>query len=211
MSTKVIPQLLVLLIFIEYFALAQVKVEPRLVGGACEGCEAILEFNDRWPDAVDTLPDFSKSGQKIKITGTVFRQDGIIPAADVILYIYHTDQTGVYPTTGEEKGWARRHGYLRGWVKTDQNGHYAFYTLKPGEYPNHNEPAHIHLTVMEPDGKYYWLESYHFAGDDLLTDKEINPENPRGGSTGLVTLEKRGDIWVGSRDVVLGKNIPGYF
>ena len=104
----------------------------QLVGGRCEGCEAIFEYGDKILHAVDTLPDFNDQGLKIKVTGTLYQSDGTTPAGDVILYIYHTDQEGVYATKGGETGWARRHGYIRGWVKTGQDGKYSFYTLKPG-------------------------------------------------------------------------------
>ena len=181
-----------------------------LVGGPCEGCEAIFEFGDRNLTSVDTLPDFNGQGLKLKVTGTIYQNDGATPSEGVILYIYHTGQNGEYATKGEETGWARQHGYIRGWVKTDKDGKYSFYTLKPGVYPNRTSPAHIHPTILEPGGKYYWLGSYHFEGDSLLTDTEINPDSPRGGNSGLLTLKKAGDIWVGTRDIILGKNIPEY-
>ena len=192
------------------FAYAQEKSEFRLVGGPCEGCEAIFEYGNKILYAVDTLPDFSEEGTKIKITGTIFLPDGKSPAENVILYIYHTDQNGIYSTKGNEKGWASRHGYIRGWVKTGSNGKYTFYTLKPGTYPDRSQPAHIHPIILEPNGKYYWLGSYHFEGDQLLTEKEISPELPRGGSSGLLSLKKEGDLLVGKRDIILGKNIPDY-
>ena len=184
--------------------------QARLVGGPCEGCEAVFEYGDRTLSPVDTLPDFQDDGPKLKVTGTIYQKDGKTPAEGVILYIYHTDQTGRYPTRGDETGWARRHGYLRGWVKTGKDGKYTFYTLKPGTYPNRSAPAHIHPIILEPDGKYYWLGSYHFEGDPLLTEKEIAPKAPRGGSSGLLSLRKKGDLWVGVRDIILGKNVPGY-
>ena len=159
---------------------------------------------------MDTLPDFNDQGLKIKVSGTIYQSDGTTPAKDVILYIYHTDQNGIYATKGRETGWAKLHGYIRGWVKTDRDGKYSFYTLRPGVYPNRTSPAHIHPTILEPSGKYYWLGSYHFEGDSLLTDKEINPDSPRGGSSGLLTLTKEGNIWIGTRDIILGKNIPDY-
>ena len=160
--------------------------------------------------SVDTLPDYIDQGLKIKVTGTIYQNDGITPSKGVVLYIYHTDQNGLYATKGGETGWARQHGYIRGCVKTDRDGKYSFYTLKPGAYPNRTSPAHIHPTILEPSGKYYWIESYHFEGDSLLTDTIINPDSPRGGHSGLLSLKKEGDIWVGVRDIVLGKNIPGY-
>lgn len=181
----------------------------RLIGGPCEGCEAIFEYGNKKLTPVDTLPDFLEKGPKIKVSGTIYQNDGTTPAENVILYIYHTDQNGIYATKGGETGWGKRHGYIRGWVKTGSNGRYAFYTLKPGVYPDRSTPAHIHPTILEPNGKYYWIGSYHFEGDTLLTKNEIYPELPRSGSIGLLTLKKEGDIWVGSRDFILGKNIPG--
>lgn len=184
--------------------------QVRLVGGPCEGCEAVFEYGDKKLSAIDTLPDFNKNGLKIKVTGTVYQNDGVTPAEGVVLYIYHTDQHGVYATKGGETDWGKRHGYLRGWVKTDKNGKYAFYTHKPGAYPGRSAPAHIHPIVLEPNGKYYWLSSYHFAGDSLLTEKEISPDAPRGGSSGLLSLNPEGDLWIGVRNIVLGKNVPDY-
>ena len=182
----------------------------RLVGGPCEGCEAIFEYGNTKLLSVDTLPDFNDAGIRIKVTGTIYLNDGKTPAKDAILYVYHTDQKGIYATKNGATGWAKRHGYIRGWIKTDVDGKYTFYTLKPGIYPNRSSPAHIHATIMEPDGKYYWLGSYHFEGDTLLTKKEIDPELPRGGSSGLLTLRKEGMLLVGRRDIILGKNVSDY-
>lgn len=184
--------------------------DAKLVGGACEGCEAVFEYGTRTLASIDTLPDFDDIGVQIKVTGTVYQNDGSAPADGVILYVYHTDQKGIYAVKGNETGWGRRHGYIRGWVKTDKNGKYAFYTLKPGIYPNRSSPAHIHLTILEPNGKYYWLESYHFEGDPLLTEKEKSPQAPRGGSSGMLSLRKVEGILVGERDIILGRNVPGY-
>jgi len=181
-----------------------------LVGGPCEGCEAIFEFGNKELKNVDTLPDFNKDGLKIKVMGTIYQVDGKTPAADIILYVYHTDQKGIYATRGGEKGWAKRHGYIRGWIKTGKDGKYAFYTLKPGRYPDRTAPAHIHPTILEPNGKYYWLGAYHFAGDSYLTENETLPKLPRGGSSGLLKLTKEGNLWVGKRDLILGKNIADY-
>jgi len=197
-------------LFLTSCANTQEKVNFRLIGGPCEGCEAIFEYGARNLNSIDTLPDFNDIGMKIKVTGTIYQKDGNTPAKDVILYVYHTDQKGIYATKGGETGWARRHGYIRGWVKTDHKGQYTFYTLKPGVYPSRTVAAHIHPTILEPNGKYYWLESYLFEGDSLLTEKEIHPSSARGGSSGILKLKKEGDIWVGTRDFVLGKNIPNY-
>lgn len=182
----------------------------RLVGGPCEGCEAIFEYGNKVLTSVDTLPDFKNRGPKIKITGTVYRPGRIEPANGVILYIYHTNQRGIYPSKGGEKGWEKRHGYIRGWARTDSDGKYTFYTLKPGTYPSGNTPAHIHIILLEPGGRYYWLNSFHFEGDPLLTKQDRNNDSPRGGNDGILSLRKEGNLLAGCRDIVLGENIPGY-
>ena len=162
-------------------------------------CHAILLISS---------PD--QKGITASVTDFIYQNNGKTLAKDVIMYLYHTDQQGIYAVKGEEKGWAKRHGYIRGWIKTGNNGKYTFYTLQPGVYPSRTTSAHIHPTILEPNGKYYWLGSYHFDGDSLLTDREINPDSPRGGSSGLLTLTKEGNIWVGTRDIILGKNVPDY-
>jgi len=117
------------------------EIDFQLVGGPCEGCEAIFEYGSMELYPTDTLPDFYDEGTKIKLTGTIYENDGKTPARGVILYIYHTDQSGIYPTKGSETGWARRHGYIRGWIKTGNDGKYTFYTLKPGAYPSRDTPV----------------------------------------------------------------------
>src|SRR5688572_15322944 len=97
----------------------EAKATDIKVGGSCEGCEAIYESPvefDKLPNLI-WLPDWHEdSSNRIAINGTVYKEDGKTPAPGVIIYIYHTDQAGVYPTRGDEKGWAKRHGYLRGWM-----------------------------------------------------------------------------------------------
>jgi len=79
------------------------------VGGRCEGCEAIFESPIPFEklDETDTLPDFNEPGPKIEISGIIYKPDGKTPAAGVILYVYHTDQNGIYAKKGDETGWAK--------------------------------------------------------------------------------------------------------
>jgi protocatechuate 3,4-dioxygenase, beta subunit len=37
----------------------------------------------------------------------------------------------VYTVKGDETGWGKRHGYLRGWMKTNEKGGHKFFTLMP--------------------------------------------------------------------------------
>ena len=183
------------------------QLSDRQVGGPCEGCEAIYEWGDKRLLPIDTLPDFREPGPKLKLTGTIYQADGKTPAAGVILYIYHTNQEGIYPTKGGEQGWGLRHGYLRGWIKSGADGKYTFYTLRPGAYPERSSPAHIHATIKEPGVQEYYIDDYEFE-DDPLVQKEGRGA-PRGGS-GLVALQKEGELWVARRDIILGQHVPSY-
>lgn len=189
----------------------QPSTDEIKVGGRCEGCEGIYEskvpFNQL--NEVDTLPDFSEQGIKIEISGTIFLQDGKTPARDVILYVYHTDQNGLYSKKGNEEGWGKRHGYIRGWMKTDINGFYKFYTLVPASYPNSNNPKHIHPTIKEPGKTAYWIDDFVFDDDPLLSQKEKTKTNPVGGNGVLKTAMKEGMLKA-SRNIILGLHVNDY-
>ena len=183
----------------------------KKVGGSCEGCEAIYEspvpFDQlKW---VDTLPGFFDEGEKFVVYGTIYQSDGKTPAPVVVLYIYHTDQKGIYPKKGDEKGWAQRHGYMRGWIKTDNNGAYKFYTSRPASYPNSRNPQHIHPTIKEPGYSEYYIDEFIFADDPVLDKEEGNHAENRGGN-GLLHPKLVNGIYEAKRDIILGKNIPGH-
>lgn len=184
----------------------------KRVGGPCEGCEAIYEYRSsdhRELTGVDTLPSFRDNEPKMKITGIVFKKDGKTPAENVIVYIYHTNRKGIYATRGNETGWGKRHGFIRGWVKTGRDGKYTFYTFRPGAYPTGVEPEHIHVLIKEPDRNEYYIDEYVFDDDPLLNDKERKGLENRGGS-GIVRPIPENEMLTVRRDIVLGLNIPDY-
>ncbi len=185
--------------------------KDRQAGGNCEGCEAIFESPVAFDklDWTDTLPGYAETEPKLVVSGKVFQKDGKTPAPDVVLYFYHTDRAGNYPKKGNETGWGKRHGYLRGWVKTNQNGEYRFYTFRPASYPDSNNPQHIHITVKEKGVVAYYIDDFVFADDPMLSEGEINPSQQRGGSGLLKPVLKNG-VYVAERNIVLGMNVPGY-
>jgi len=186
------------------------KAQPsRIVGGGCEGCEALFEYGNKVLTPTDTLPGYHENELKLKITGTVFKLDGTTPAEGVIVYIYQTDRTGVYPRLGDETGWARRHGYIRGWIKTGKDGSYTFYTFRPASYPDGSEPEHIHLTVKEPFTNEYYLDDFVFDDDPLLTKRHRDNFRNRGGS-GIMRPVERDGILIVHRDIILGLNVTDY-
>lgn len=183
--------------------------KEHVVGGSCEGCEAIYEYGNKKLSSTDTLPKFNETSKKLKIEGTVFLKDGKTPAENVILYIYHTNEKGVYETKGNEKGWAKRHGFIRGWIKTGKNGKYKFFTFKPSPYPNGRAANHIHIIVKEPNINEYYIDDFMFEDDPLLTNREKNRLTQRGGS-GIISIKKEKEFHIIKRDIILGLNIPNY-
>lgn len=186
------------------------EAHAKLVGGRCEGCEAVLEYGSKKLTPVDTLPDFRDSGPRLEVSGTIYHKDGKTPAKDVILYIYHTDQKGIYPVKGNETGWAKRHGYIRGWIKTNQDGNYKFLTLLPAAYPGREAPAHIHPIIKEPAKNEYWIDEFLFDDDPLLTKEARSGSRNRGGSGILKTQKNAQGLIVAKRDIILGLNVPDY-
>lgn len=203
------PLYIVVLSVLMCFNCVESQGKTKKVGGPCEGCEAIYEYGDRDLKTTVTLPEFKVLPNPIKISGTVYQSDGKTPASDVILYVYQTDHKGIYRSRSSSEGWERRHGYLRGWMKTDALGNYEFYTSRPASYPNTTIAQHIHITVKETDKNEYYLDDFYFKDDPNITQSILNNKSPRGGS-GVLSLENKGAIQVAKRDIILGLNIPNY-
>jgi protocatechuate 3,4-dioxygenase beta subunit len=212
---KLITTLYILISLFSFSACSQIKKtkpDPKHhIGGPCEDCEAVFEspvpFDKlNW---IDTLPDFNEPGPKLMISGKIYQADGITPAAGVVLYVYHTDQNGIYGKKGNETGLAKRHGYIRGWIKTNALGQYRFYTLVPASYPNSSNPKHIHPTIKEPDKNEYWIDDFVFNDDPLLPEKYKTRSKPVGGQGVLKTYMENGMLRA-TRDIILGLNVAGY-
>jgi protocatechuate 3,4-dioxygenase beta subunit len=189
--------------------------EPRAetaerVGSYCEGCEAIYEGLPSQLNWETRIAPASEPGEPMEASGRIYQPDGKTPAPGVILYAYHTDARGIYPPAPGASGHARRHGRLRGWIKTNAKGEYKFVTVKPASYPNRNIPSHVHLIVKEPDKNEYYIDDFEFDDDSLLTPQERARRRKVGGS-GIVRLSKSaGGVWLARRDIILGLNVQNY-
>jgi protocatechuate 3,4-dioxygenase beta subunit len=186
------------------------------VGGSFENSEFVYMGIPKAVSAVDTSPGWSLNGDKLLITGIVHDADGKTPAPGVMLYYYQTNTEGRYlhrpdePRSMAPNDKGQTHGYIRGWVKTDSVGRYSIYTVRPGIYPTHEAPAHIHATIKEPNNiKEYYIDDYVFDDDKLVNTQYRRRVENRAGS-GVLYLVKKGNLFVGERDIFLGLNIPNY-
>jgi protocatechuate 3,4-dioxygenase beta subunit len=175
---------------------------PRRDLYACEGCEGALERPAAELGSEARIAAPGEPGERMRIEGIVYRTDGRTPAADVVIYAYQTDAGGLYSRGRPDSEWSRRHGLLRGWVRTGADGRYAFDTVKPGPYPRETNPAHVHLTILEPGRPPYWIDDIVFAGEFGVTATYRRERENRGGD-GIVALGRRGGLLVARRDIFL--------
>ncbi len=71
------------------------------------------------------------------------------PVANTVVDLWHCDDAGAYDNTGFR---------LRGFVKTDAEGRYAFQTIVPGLYPGRTR--HYHVKVQAPQARLLTTQLY---------------------------------------------------
>jgi protocatechuate 3,4-dioxygenase beta subunit len=182
----------------------------RVVGLPCEGCEAVFQGMPAELTSTSVIASQDEPGERLKIAGMVTDRSGR-HAAGVIVYAYQTNAAGIYPTDDRFRGLdAHRHGRLRAWVRTDQQGRYQFDTVRPGGYPGTDLPAHVHMHILEEGCCTYYIDDIMFTDDPRLTeDKRRQLTSGRGGN-GVVTPARIATGYVVTRDIVLGAGVPGY-
>lgn len=146
----------------------KIKAEHPLVGGGCDGCEIMYVGMPTNINSVDTSLAWNEAGQKLLLTSKVFQVDGKTPAPNVTIYYWHTDHKGYYSPTSDMDPKARRHGHIRGWVRSARDGSYSVYTIRPAPYPGRDIPAHIHVTVKKLSFNEYYIDELVFDDDPCL-------------------------------------------
>jgi protocatechuate 3,4-dioxygenase beta subunit len=131
--------------------------------------ELIKEYSTTSPLRITTP---AEPGRKIKVTCHIKNESGQ-PLAGALVYLYQTDSKGWYAADAPhvlvyegDMGHARLFGY----VKTDTNGQFELFTVKPSGYPRSDLPAHIHVHVTAPGYRAYVTE-FLFDDDDRLIGK----------------------------------------
>jgi protocatechuate 3,4-dioxygenase beta subunit len=131
----------------------------------------------------------NEPGEPLIISGTIYSPDGKQPLEGITLYVYQTDATGVYTTTGGDNRGTRIHGVMR----TNAQGKYEFRTIKPGSYPNSRNPAHIHAYVSGPGYPEYWIDEYLFADDPFIRDEDKRKASGQGTFSPILSLTRGAD------------------
>ena len=184
--------------------------ENKLVGGGCDGCELMYVGMPKVISSEHTSNGWDEGKQKLILTGKVFQLDGRTPASDVVIYYWHTDDSGLYSSNDQTPKQAKEHGKLRGWVKSDKSGNYTIKTSRPDAYPNDNIPQHIHLSIKEPDIINEYYADLYFDDDPLyLKHKKKYGKLDRAG-TEILRIVLDGNIQIAEHNIVLGLNIPDY-
>ncbi len=178
---------------------AKAAARPDLYN--CEGCEGVFEHP---PGALPSRARINSidRGEALTVQGRVLTAGSGAPAAGVVLYVYHTNASGLYGNGSSRSEWSRRHGRLRGWVKTGADGRYRFDTIKPAPYPDADLPAHLHFTVLEPGRRPYYIDDIVFDGELGVTSAYRARQELRGGS-GIVRLGRTAGVWTATRDIRL--------
>lgn len=182
-------------------AAAQPKVRRDLYNGELD--YLAKQFSGRAEDipARIEIAKATEPGERMAISGRTLSWETGKPAAGVIVYVYHTDNSGLYD--GGPAG--TRHARLRGWMRTGADGVFTFTSIKPKPYPDRTMPAHIHLTVLEPGKPPYWIDDIVFDGE-FRVDAGYRAKAGNRGGDGIIPLKRVQNVWTGVRDIQLERH-----
>ncbi|MCD2258812.1 peptidase associated/transthyretin-like domain-containing protein [Psychroserpens luteolus] len=164
----------------------------------------LYDYSEFHLNNTDTIPGFELKENKLKVSGTIYKSDGVTPAKGVILFIEQADENGDFDLR-EANG--KRYVHNRGWIKTDADGHYTFYTYIPGNDRRYNQMQQLFPTVKEASKTEYDIASFLFDEDPLLTKLCRKRMAKKGDPTRILKLKKEGNIFVVQKDIVLQTDI----
>lgn len=148
----------------------------------------------------DTIPGYESKNDKLKISGTIYMSDGVTPAKDVILYIEQADEHGDFELKGKKE---KRYVHNRGWIKTNADGQYTFYTYVPGNDRRYNQFQQLFPIIKEPSKPAYHIASLLFDQDPLLTKNCRKRMAKKGDPSRILKLKEENGIFTVQKDIVL--------
>lgn len=153
------------------------------------------------PTSVDINPG-KAPGQPMRISGTVYSEDGVTPVRGAKLEIWHADAQGAYhpAARGDISRYRRGEINLRGVTTTGDAGRYAFMSIVPGHYGNRRR--HIHWKVAAPGHQALTTQSYWLEEHGTPRDRG-DAADPRVEACRWVSFTDRHGTAVGVFDIVL--------
>jgi protocatechuate 3,4-dioxygenase, beta subunit len=112
-------------------------------------------------------------GERIVVRGRIVDGDGR-PVRRQLVEIWHANAAGRYVHQRDQHPAPLDPNFTgTGRALTDEDGWYAFTTIKPGPYPWHNHhnawrPAHIHFSLFGTDFTQRLVTQMYFPGDPLF-------------------------------------------
>jgi protocatechuate 3,4-dioxygenase beta subunit len=111
-------------------------------------------------------------GALMQVSGRILDEDGR-PIPNAIVELWQANAAGRYTHASDNREAPLDPNFLgHGRVRSDENGAYAFLTIKPGAYPVPVEdtwwrPPHIHFSVLGPSTLSRLVTQMYFPGDPL--------------------------------------------
>jgi protocatechuate 3,4-dioxygenase, beta subunit len=161
-------------------------------------------------------------GQLIHIEGRILDEDAA-PVRNAVVELWQANAAGRYRHALDQREAPLDPDFVgNGRVRTDEEGRYAFFTIKPGAYPLPVQdtwwrPPHVHFSVLGPSTLSRLVTQMYFPGDPLNDwDRILNSVPDPAARARLIARHLPpahvGDGWLGFRhDIVLrGRNgTPG--
>lgn len=160
----------------------------------------LYDYNEHTLNNTDTIPDFKSKKSKLKVSGTIYESDGTTPAKNVILFIEQADENGDFDLKKHNN---KRYVKHRGWVKTNADGQYTFYTFLPGNDRRYNQLQQLFPVIKEPLKAEYEIESFLFDEDPMLTKLCRKKITKKGDASRILKLKKENGLYVAQKDIVL--------
>ncbi|WP_270933913.1 dioxygenase family protein [Falsiroseomonas oryzae] len=153
-------------------------------------------------------------GQLIHLSGRILDEDGR-PVGGAVVELWQANAAGRYANPIDQRAAPLDPDFLgHGRVRTDEDGRYAFLTIKPGAYPVPVQdtwwrPPHLHFSVLGPSSLSRLVTQMYFRGDPLnALDRILNSIPDEAARERLIARDlppaEVGDRWLGfTHDIVL--------
>jgi len=162
----------------------------------------------------EPIPGRPAIGQLMHLSGRILDEDGR-PVRGAVVELWQANAAGRYYHTIDQRAAPLDPNFVgNGRLLTDEEGRYAFFTIKPGAYPvpvkeTWWRPPHVHFSVLGPASLSRLVTQMYFAGDPLNAhDRILNAVPDAAARARLIARDlppwEVGDHWLGfTHDIVL--------